>query len=323
VSSAGFARWVLVRMLFAALSVGLVVSACGGGGGSADDGGGGNGGGTPGSAAGMLYWIAGYDGATLDLAGGTKERTEVARLSVNSEGQLGYGGGMFTDVETTGILPYEVTVNLRDVAPNPYALRSKLGPFPLNGFVSGPVQPSPDGRLFAMFTRESSVDYVYVFDAALDIVFKLEGHRYRSWLGSDRVVVTKGSSLYTVTVSNSPVVTRVGPEGLGLPNETADQPSVSPDGKSIAFTQGSAVWRINVDGSGLTQLTKPRFGAGWPSWSPDGSRVVVSSTECETFGGGIPSVAYIYVVSATATNQDLDTLDFVTSSCGPVYWLPS
>ncbi len=264
-------------------------AACGGGGGSTDEGGGG--GDTSGSASGTLYWISGFDGVTLNLAAGTKEPTKVARVSLDSKGQLGYGGGMFTEVEETDVSPSRVTVNVRSVLPNLYTLRSKLGPFPIAGFVNGPVQPSPDGRLFAMHTTESPslgaefVPYVYVFDAALNIVFKLAGYKSRSWLGNDRIVVVKGSNLYTVTVTNSPVVTRIGPDGLGLPNETVEQPSVSPDSRSIAYVQGSAIWRINVDGSGLTQLTTPYFDVAWPSWSPDGSRLVVSSNECSTFGG--------------------------------------
>ncbi len=312
----------------AAVSVAIASVACGGGGGSTENGG--NGGGSGGSASGALYWIAaGFNASTLNLAAGTKDPDTIARLSLDSQGQLGYGGGTFTDVEVTGVLPSYVTVNLRNVASNPYTLRSKLGPFPLNGSVLGPVQPSPDGLRFAMRTNESSgelgaphFDYVYVFDTALNIVFKLEGYTSRSWLGNDRIVVSKGSSLYTVTVAASPVVTRIGPEGLGLPNEPAEQPSVSPDGKSIAYVQGEAIWRINVDGTGLTQLTKSYYNAAWPSWSPDGSRLVVS-TVCTTFGGGNPSGDEIIVISATQANQDLATIDFVTSSCGPVYWLPS
>jgi WD40-like Beta Propeller Repeat len=321
-TSAGLARrGVAALTILAALAAGILSAACGGGGGSTDQGG--NGGGTPGTASGTLYWFSGFSGYTLNLAAGTKQPTKIADLSLDSRGQLGYGGGMFTNVEVTDVSPSYVTVNLRNVAPNPYTLRSKLGPFPLDGLVGGPIQPSPDGQLFAMFTQEDSVTYVYVFDAALNIVFKLPGYESRSWLGNDRIVVTKGSNLYTVTVTSSPIVTRIGPDGLGLPSEPVKQPSVSPDRTSIAYLQGSAVWRINVDGSGLTQLTKPYVGGvGWPSWSPDGSRLVVSS-ECTTFGGGLPSTNEMIVISATAANQDLATIDFVTPDCGPVYWLPS
>jgi dipeptidyl aminopeptidase/acylaminoacyl peptidase len=217
------------------------------------------------------------------------------------------------------------------MGPNTYTLLGSLGPFPLMGLESGPVRPSPDGKLFSMNTRESAglgepyFNYVYVFDAALNIVFKLQDYYHPTWLGNDRLVVASGSNLYTVTVAASPVVTRVGAEGLGLPNEGTSLPSVSSDGGSIAFIQGEAVWRINVDGSGLAQLTKPRIDVGWPAWSPDGSRLVVSRAPCQFFdtgGSGQGRTDKIVIISATATNQDLDVIRPVTIGCGPVYWLP-
>ncbi len=286
----------------------------------------GRGGGT-GSASGTLYWANGFfTASSFNLA--TGEKKDVARFSLDSQGQLGYGGGLFTEVESTGILPEYITVNLRDVAPNPYTLRSKLSTFPLNGFTNGPVQPSPDGRLFALATSESRGLgeerglYVYVFDAALNIVFKLEGYQSRAWLGNDRVVVVRGSNLYTVTVTNSPVVTRIGPDGLGLPNEDVSQPSVSPDGTAVAYVQGDAIWRINVDGSGLMQLTKPYIGAEWPSWSPDGSSLVIT-TDCHVGQLEVnSSYTPFHIISATQANQDRDAIRPITFACGPVYWLP-
>lgn len=292
-----------------------------------------DGGGSAGSVSGTLYWASGSSARTFDLATGTEK--QVARLSLDSGFQLGYGGGIFTDVETTGVRPEYVTVNLRQsTGPNLYTLIGSLGPFPLMGSQSGPIRPSPDGKLFSMHTRESAglgepyFDYIYVFDAALDIVFKLRNYYYATWLGNDRLVVASGSNLYTVTVAASPVVTRIGPDGLGLPAEGTAQPSVSPDGRSIAFDQGDAIWRINVDGSGLAQLTKPKLDVGWPSWSPDGSRLVVSRSPCQFFDigvigpGGTGRTDKIFVISATATNQDLDAIPPVAPGCGPVYWLP-
>jgi Tol biopolymer transport system component len=166
-----------------------------------------------------------------------------------------------------------------------------------------------------------------VFDTALNIVFKLRDYYHPTWLGNDRLVVASGSNLYTVTVATAPVVTRIGTEGLGLPAEGTSLPSASPDGRSVAFAQGDAVWRINVDGSGLMQLTKPRLDVGWPSWSPDGSRLIVSQAPCQFFdwGAGLYPTGRtdtFVIISATVTNQDLDTIRPVTYDCGPVYWLP-
>ena len=60
-------------------------------------------------------------------------------------------------------------------------------------------------------------------------------------------------------------------------------PQISPDGAQIAFVQSRAdwkadrrighIWRVNVDGSGLTQLTSGTDGESSPRWSPDGKTI--------------------------------------------------
>jgi Tol biopolymer transport system component len=308
-STSRVTRRIAPLALLVALLAGTGIVGCGGGGGSNESGGGGS----SGSPSGTLYWTAAFSASSSNIA--TLQDTQLARLSSDSQLQLGYGGGMFTDVEANGVLPTQVKINLREVAPNPYALRSSLGPFPLSGNVFGPVRPSPDGKLFTMNTSEDGERYVYVFNAALDITLKLRAYYHPVWLGNDRLVVASGVNLYTVTVASSPVVTRIGPDGLGLPGEGTAVPSVSPDGKSIAFVQGEAVWRVNVDGTGLAQLTKASLLTNWPSWSPDGSRLVVSS-ECNS------REDRVVIISATETNQDRDAISPITRTCGPVYWLP-
>ncbi len=318
-SVTSFAR--RVATLVTAVLASSIVIACGGGGSGGSDVSGG--GGPSGSASGTLYLTEAGRALTVNVA--TGQETVVASLSINSLWQLGYGGGVFTDVEVTGVEPIQVTINLRDVAPNPFVLRGSMGPFPLSlASVRGPVRPSPDGKLFAMNTDEGVPDsrFVYVFDAALDIVFKLKDYYHPVWLGNDRLVVARDDNLYILTVTTSPVTTRIGPDGLGIPGEGTAVPSVSPDGQSIAFTQGDAVWRINVDGTELIQLTKSSVHANWPSWGPDGSRVVVSSRLCRNYGGSIPGAGKIVIISATEPNQDRDALTPTAIGCGPVYWLP-
>ena len=60
-------------------------------------------------------------------------------------------------------------------------------------------------------------------------------------------------------------------------------PQLSPDGEQIAFVlaetdwkanrQVPHIWRVNVDGSGLTQMTNGETGERNPIWSPDGSQI--------------------------------------------------
>jgi eukaryotic-like serine/threonine-protein kinase len=70
------------------------------------------------------------------------------------------------------------------------------------------------------------------------------------------------------------------PDGTGLHQLTGDMaidrlPRWSPDGNWISFFSNRSgdleLWKIRPDGSGLQQLTEG--GAGFPGWSPDGSRM--------------------------------------------------
>jgi TolB protein len=51
----------------------------------------------------------------------------------------------------------------------------------------------------------------------------------------------------------------------------------APDGQSLAFIRDDRLWLI--DASGNERLVNESVSAGYPSWSPDGSRVVAESLE--------------------------------------------
>ena len=79
-------------------------------------------------------------------------------------------------------------------------------------------------------------------------------------------------------------------------NRSSDtSPVFSPDGTRVAFVRElgalrSAVFIVNVDGSGLKQLTSWDFNVSSKlDWSPDGSRIVISSPQTDWPG---PSNVY-------------------------------
>ncbi|MFL6466492.1 MAG: hypothetical protein ACJ72Z_00895 [Pyrinomonadaceae bacterium] len=65
-------------------------------------------------------------------------------------------------------------------------------------------------------------------------------------------------------------------------------PSISPDGKRIAFRRmigemNSEVFLANADGTGVKNLTNHPSFDGWPSWSPDGTRIAFASNRNSSY----------------------------------------
>jgi Tol biopolymer transport system component len=86
-----------------------------------------------------------------------------------------------------------------------------------------------------------------------------------------------------------------GPKGLILSSRRDDSPSISPDGKRIAFvskrTGNEEIWVCDRDGGRPVQLTAFKGpGTGTPRWSPDGRSIAFDS-----LAAGNPN---IYVMSA-------------------------
>jgi hypothetical protein len=84
----------------------------------------------------------------------------------------------------------------------------------------------------------------------------------------------------------------------------ATGPALSPDGRQVAFSLADPasgdewdIYVINVDGTGLTNLTNDPGFDGWrPAWSPDGTQIAFFSTRDD------PVNDEVYVMNADGSN---------------------
>jgi hypothetical protein len=114
--------------------------------------------------------------------------------------------------------------------------------------------------------------------------------------------VRNGSIVYSQVRNAGQPLWVVQPDGTGARQLTTGDgssdsaPSISPDGRTVAFDRtnqnGTAIYTIGIDGTGLTRLTDTP-GAD-PAWSPDGSQIAFVGQE-----------AGLYVMSVEDGNAHL------------------
>ncbi len=101
-----------------------------------------------------------------------------------------------------------------------------------------------------------------------------------------------------------------GPTSLAT-RDALTSPAISPDGSKIAFSavvgDGSlglyAIFLVNIDGSGLTQLTPGSYSELDPAWSPDGNSIVFSRNHTGSYSASsCCRLARVSVSTGTVTN---------------------
>jgi TolB protein len=169
---------------------------------------------------------------------------------------------------------------------------------------------SPDGRLIAFDSDRPDIDggegnvQVYVANAdgsgAVQLTRGAGYHADAAWSPDGQslaieadwgqfpdlegIWIIPASDPDGVTVADARRLTTM-PKGFSFESE----PDYSPDGSTIVFTRfknprKSAIFRVNVDGTGLTQLTPYKMNASAPSWSPDGQLIAFDSNDGQLFG---------------------------------------
>ena len=124
-----------------------------------------------------------------------------------------------------------------------------------------------------------------------------------------KIVYTKNGSLWTANVDGSASELLVQADGGYLA-----QAAWSPDGARIAYVRDywdgingqSQLWLVNVDGSGKTKLSRGDVQERWPSWSPDGTRIVfehVSGSGRDANGLFVNADRYIVTMDPEGRNR--------------------
>jgi Tol biopolymer transport system component len=140
-------------------------------------------------------------------------------------------------------------------------------------------------------------------------------------IGCDSVL--RGVILFTRITPAAPgghgtsEIFQVRPDGSGLARVTeGSKATASPDGRQIVFTRTSpvfSIFRMNVDGTQLVDLTPNTYEDQCPVWSPDGSLIVFSSRRSGEF--------QMYSMRPDGSDQRRLTFSDSQEACG-ASWSP-
>lgn len=107
---------------------------------------------------------------------------------------------------------------------------------------------------------------------------------------------SSGQNIYTINCDGS-VINKI--TNLSTGGYVVSPPTWSPDGQKIAFSSAidETIYIINLDGTGLTALTRGAF----PSWSPDGQKIAFQND------GGNPLAVYVIDIDGANLQKIADT----------------
>lgn len=171
---------------------------------------------------------------------------------------------------------------------------------------------SPDGQKIAFSSNRDGYGEIYVMNAdgsGPTRLTQLHAASQPSWApDGTRMAFQSSGDIWTMNADGSAQV-RVTYGG-------GSSPAWSPDGQKIAFNCGfngiREICVMNVDGSGVANLTNQPSGEWSPSWSPNGQQIAFFSDRDGRFE--------IYVMNADGSEQTRLT-HIYTSSMYPT-WSP-
>jgi len=149
---------------------------------------------------------------------------------------------------------------------------------------------SPDGKKVALVSDEDDFQVIYIMNPDSSAMTRLTDEHshaiHPNWSPDSQKVIycenddlhppqKNSADIYSVDIETRKII-RLISGGINT------YPGESPDGKKIVFRKiiegkNSEVFVANCDGTDLRNLTNNPAFDGWPSWSPDGTRIAFAS----------------------------------------------
>ncbi|MBC9932952.1 TolB family protein [Chitinophaga qingshengii] len=226
-----------------------------------------NGGAAGGKAQGTLYYASFTGFMKLDLRGGQQQRLiDIGSMSHQERFDVSRDG--------SEIVAYEESLSSDQVTFKLYNTSGQVtGSFQVRQYVNGIPRFSPDKSKIAVIWQPASTyprKFMAVFTRNGQQVAGFEDVSDYAWLPDGRMILTAPGGFY---LSNQQLSSA---SRLAAVNQFPDVPGqldVSPDGAAVLFTSNYHIWAMNMDGSGIRQLTSSDVKEWYPSWSADGKQV--------------------------------------------------
>jgi TolB protein len=145
---------------------------------------------------------------------------------------------------------------------------------------------SHDGKRIAFFGHGEGSWALYVMDDMGNNIDAVDPRTvydsYPEWSNDDSKILYLYS--YDASIINIMMVESNGesdPILISNYDNIIGDPHISPDGNEVVFMSNKSgdtqIYVINIDGTGITQLTTSKYGNVFPVWSPDGNEILFMS----------------------------------------------
>jgi Tol biopolymer transport system component len=234
-----------------------------------------------GGAAGLIAFTR-LDGVYVMRADGSRAHRilEVERAALYGGVAWSPGGNRLALATSDGIWVMDPTGGRRVQLATPGHVGVRHGlPYSEKPALFGSPTWSPDGRRIAFTAYQGSNRDLWMVNADGTNLHRLKRtprlfEGEVDWSPAGRWLVFDSGSW----VSDVYVMRT---NGRGLRNltpgggfEGAGQPTWSPDGRRIVYATKRGIWIMNADGGSQVRLTTSTFGDAVPDWSPNGRRIV-------------------------------------------------